>query len=54
MKKYTRQNKVVDLSSLPPCNQVLQLHTARANTIAAIWKSSVIPMINLSELKLEH
>ena len=23
MKKYTRQNKVVDLSSLPPCNQIL-------------------------------
>ena len=50
MKKYATQKKVVDLSSLPTCKQVLQLHAARANTIAAIWKSSVIPLIDVSEI----
>ena len=51
MKKYATQKKVVDLSLLPPCKQVLRLHSARANAIATtLWKSSTIPETNLSEI----
>ena len=50
IKKHTTQTKVVDLSLLPPCKQVLRLHSARANAIATMWKSSTIPEINLSEI----
>jgi hypothetical protein len=48
MKKHATPKKVVDLSLLPPCKQVLRLHAASANAIAAMWKSSTIPEINLS------
>ena len=50
MKKYATQKKVVDLSLLPPCKQVLRLQSARANAIATMWKSSTIPETNLSEI----
>ena len=50
MKEYATQIKVVDLSLLPPCKQVLRLHSARANAIATMWKLSTIPETNLSEI----
>ena len=40
-KKYIRQNKVIDLSSLPPCKRVLFSHSSRANSISHLWKSSL-------------
>ena len=49
-KKHTMQKKIVNLSSLPPCRQVLRLHTLRANSVAAIWKSSSQPMVDLHEM----
>ena len=33
-KKYIRHNKVIDLSSLPPCKRVLFSHSSRANSIS--------------------
>jgi len=38
-KKYTDDKKVIDLSVLPPCQSILQLHIKRANYVAYIWKS---------------
>ena len=39
-KKHQNQNKIVDMSTLPPCEQVLLLHVKRANYIASIWKKA--------------
>ena len=40
MKKYTKENKVIDLSLLPPCKTTLNLHLQRCNYVARIWKCS--------------
>ena len=40
MKKYTKGNKVIDLTLLPPCKTSLNLHLQRCNYIALIWKCS--------------
>ena len=37
-KKYAKQNKVVNLSLLPPCKSTLEKHLQRANYVARIWK----------------
>ena len=39
-KKYSTQNKVIDLSLLPPCRNSLEKHLARANYVSRIWKCS--------------
>ena len=33
-----------------PCRSVLKLHSMRGNTVAAIWKRSTSPMIELPQL----
>ena len=40
-KKRTRENKIHDLSTFPPCRQVLEYHSRRSNAIAYIWKHSL-------------
>ena len=40
-KKQCRENKITDLSTLPPCHQVLQYHIKRSNVITYIWKQSL-------------
>ena len=49
-KKYTKENKIIDMAALPPCRSVLKLHPMRANTVAAIWKRSTSPIIELPQL----
>ena len=39
-RKYDNENKIVDLSSLPPWKSVLKLHTSRAHFVAKVWKSA--------------
>ena len=39
-KKYTKENKIIDMCTLPPCRSVLKLHAERANFVAALWKRS--------------
>jgi len=41
-KKYQNHNKVVDMSTLPPCKAVLKLHVLRSLYIAALWKRSIV------------
>jgi hypothetical protein len=41
-RKYRNENKRVDMSTIPPCESVLKLHSLRANFIAAIWKRSTL------------
>ena len=40
LKKHTQQNKVIDLSLLPPCCSTLKLHVMRYNYVACIWKKT--------------
>ena len=46
--QYSRKNeKVPDLSLLPPWASSLKTHTARAHYIARIWKQAAIPFQNI-------
>ena len=40
-KKHAEENKVIDLSALPPRRNVLRIHSERANFVAKIWRSSL-------------
>ena len=37
---YSHDNKIIDLSLLPPCQSTLKLHALRANVVAKLWKSA--------------
>ena len=39
-KTYQQNNKIIDLSLLPPCEQTLRLHSLRCTFVAKIWKNS--------------
>ena len=47
---YKVQNKIPDLLILPPCKQLLVLHLKRANYIAKLWKSLLIPRIESPDI----
>ena len=49
-RKFTRENKIIDLSLLPPCKDTLTRHIKRASTIAYIWRSSPISKVVLLDL----
>ena len=38
--KYENNNKIIDLSLLPPCRDVLVLHIMRAAYVANVWRNS--------------
>ena len=38
--KYQNQDDMIDMSTLPPCKQVVFLNVKRANYIALIWKKA--------------
>ena len=50
-KKHKRENKIADLSSLPPCQAVLRYHCQRANYVADIWRHSSKLMIQLEDVE---
>ena len=39
-KKYTKENKVIDMTALPPCSSVLWLHILKFNMGTSLWKRS--------------
>ena len=43
---HTKQNKVIDMSALPPCKETLKLHSVRANYVAKMWRLSLQSNIN--------
>ena len=43
--KHEKENKIVDLVSLPPCEAVLRLHAERAN-VAYLWRRAADPLID--------
>ena len=48
-RSYSRDNKVIDLSLLPPCQTNLERHIRRANYVARIWRQASHPMMNIQD-----
>lgn len=46
-KKYCVENKIIDLSTLPPCRESLRLHLLRAIYVSGMWKRTSQAMIDL-------
>ena len=44
--KYWNERKIVDISTLSPCQSVLLLHSNRANYVACVWKRSLGASLN--------
>ena len=36
-----KENNVINLSALPPCSNVLRIHSEKANFVAKVWRSSL-------------
>ena len=50
-KKYANENKIIDLSFLPPCDTTLQLHVKRANFVAKLWKTCLDQDFTLPDIQ---
>ena len=48
-RSFEKNNKVIDLSLLPPCKCSLEKHIARANLVARIWRQASQSIINVQE-----
>ncbi len=46
---FEKENKVVDLSLLPPCKSSLEKHISRANFVARIWKQASKSIIDIEQ-----
>ncbi len=46
---FEKNNKVIDLSLLPPCKCSLEKNIARANLAARIWRQASQSIINVKE-----
>ena len=49
---YSREDKIIDLSLLPPCRSSLRLHSLRADVVAKIWNDADQGTIHLPDLTL--
>ena len=49
--KHEKENKIIDLESLPPCEAVLRLHTKRANAVAYLWRRAADPLVEFPPLE---
>ena len=49
-KKHSVENKVIDLSLLPPCQTSLRLHILRSNFISGMWKRTLEPVVILPNI----
>ena len=49
---YSREDKIIDLSLLPPCQSSLRLHSLRANAVANIWNDADQRTAHLPDLTL--
>ena len=51
-KKYEKEEKIIDLSMLPPYESVLLLHAKRANFVAKILRSSTEPQVEIPDIRM--
>lgn len=50
-RNYSRENRITDLSLLPPCQSSLLLHIQRASYVAIIWQQASTPMMEIEDPK---
>ena len=50
-KKRQKENKIIDMAALPPCENVLHLHSKRANAVAYMWRNAVNPIVEFPNLE---
>ena len=50
-KKQQKENKIIDIAALPPCESVLHLHSKRANAVAYMWWNAVKPIVEFPNLE---
>ena len=51
--KLQKDNKIIDLSLLPPCQSSLEIHCKCANFVAKMWRDASNPML-LSDNPVMH
>ena len=51
--KHLVENKVIDLSLLPPCQTSLHLHILRSNYVARLWKKTLESIVSTPNI-VEH
>ena len=44
-KKRQKENKIIDMAALPPCESVLHLYSKRANAVAYMCQNAVNPNV---------
>ena len=49
--KLKKENKVIDISLLPPCKNSSRTHTKRANYKARIWRKAATPVMSPDDPK---
>ena len=49
--KLRKNDKVPDLSLLPPCSSSLKKHTSRAHYVAKIWKHAESPLQDIGSFQ---
>ena len=49
-KKRERENKLIDISLIPPCKSSLRFHILRINFVASIWKNTDRATINTPDV----
>lgn len=48
--KLSKQNKIMDMALLPPCQQTLKLHILRSNFIARQWRNAHIITSDIGDI----
>ena len=48
-RKIKNENKVIDISLLPPSQSSLKKHTVRSNHVARMWRRASIPVTSLDD-----
>ena len=48
-RKIKKENKVIDISLLPPCQSSLKKHTVRSNYVARMWRRASMPVMSLDD-----
>ena len=51
---YSREDKIIDLFSIPPCRSFLRLDSLSANAVAKIWNDADQRTVHLPDLTLHR
>ena len=51
-RNFSRDERITDLSLLPPCKSSLLLHISRANYVARIWRQASLPLMDVEAAEM--